>query len=113
MRNPGVVLGRGAKAAERQGAEPRGGTAGDLFAGGGRAADFLLSALPPLYQGYQCPEILAVLEKYQVKRCYYGHLHGPTIKRRMEGSWRGISFSLISADHLGFCPKKICDAPTL
>ena len=68
---------------------------------------------PPLYQGYQCPEILAVLEKYQVKRCYYGHLHGPTIKRRMEGSWRGISFSLISADHLGFCPKKICDAPTL
>ena len=64
---------------------------------------------PPLYQGYQCPEILAVLEKYHVRRCCYGHLHGPTIKRRIEGERGGTEFSLISADYLGFSPKKICD----
>lgn len=64
---------------------------------------------PPLYQGYQCPEILAVLEKYRVRRCCYGHLHGPTIKRRWEGERRGTEFSLISADYLEFIPKKICD----
>ena len=64
---------------------------------------------PPLYQGYQCPEILAVLEKYRVRQCCYGHLHGPAIRRRIEGERGGTSFSLISADYLGFVPKKICD----
>ena len=64
---------------------------------------------PPLYQGYQCPEILTVLEKYHVRRCCYGHLHGPTIKRRIEGERGGTEFSLISADYLEFSPKKICD----
>ena len=64
---------------------------------------------PPLYQGYQCPEILAMLEKYRVRTCCYGHLHGPTIRRRVEGERSGTDFSLISADYLGFVPKKICD----
>ena len=64
---------------------------------------------PPLYQGYQCPEIRAMLEKYHVERCCYGHLHGPTIRRRMEGQQGETVFSLISADYLGFTPKKICD----
>ena len=64
---------------------------------------------PPLYQGYECPEILSVLEKYRVERCYFGHLHGPTIRRRMEGSRGNTEFSLISADYLGFIPKKICE----
>jgi len=64
---------------------------------------------PPLYQGYECPEILAVLEKFQVERCCYGHLHGPAIRRRMEGSRGKTEFSLISADYLGFIPKKICE----
>lgn len=64
---------------------------------------------PPLYQGYECPEILAVLEKYHVGTCCYGHLHGPVIKRRMEGRRGETDFSLISADYLGFVPKKICE----
>ena len=64
---------------------------------------------PPLYQGYRCPELLAVLERYGVARCYYGHLHGYAIARRLEGVWNGTDFSLISADHLGFVPKKICE----
>jgi len=64
---------------------------------------------PPLYQGYSCPEILALLEKYHVRQCCYGHLHGPTIRRRIEGYAAGTEFSLISADHLGFIPKKICE----
>ena len=64
---------------------------------------------PPIYQGYQCPEILAMLEKYHVERCCYGHLHGPTIRRRLEGKWGETEFSLISADYLGFQLKKICE----
>ena len=64
---------------------------------------------PPLYQGYRCPEILEVLREFGVKRCCYGHLHGASIRLRREGPWEGTDFSLISADFLGFVPKKICD----
>lgn len=64
---------------------------------------------PPIYQGYQCPEILTVLAKYHVEQCCYGHLHGPTIRRRLEGKRGETEFSLISADYLGFVPKKICE----
>ena len=64
---------------------------------------------PPLYQGYECPEILEVLKKYDVRQCCYGHLHGPTIRRRLEGKRGDIEYSLISADYLGFIPKKICE----
>ena len=55
---------------------------------------------PPLYQGYQCPEILQLLQKYGVKRCWYGHLHGGGCRLARTGNWEGITFSLISADHL-------------
>ena len=64
---------------------------------------------PPLYQGYECPEILEILRKYHVQQCCYGHLHGPTIRRRLEGKRGETEFSLISADYLGFVPKKICN----
>jgi len=64
---------------------------------------------PPVYQGYECPEVLELLRKYGVRQCYYGHLHGTAIRRRIEGWRNGTEFFLISADHLGFRPKKICD----
>ena len=64
---------------------------------------------PPLYQGYECPEILTLLDLYRVRQCCYGHLHGPVIRRRIEGLRRESEYSLISADYLGFVPKKICD----
>lgn len=64
---------------------------------------------PPLYQGYECPELLRLLQEYRVKACYYGHLHGASHRRRIEGNSRGTDFSLIAADYLRFTPKKICD----
>ena len=59
---------------------------------------------PPRYKGYECPEILELLEKYQVRRCFYGHLHGPSHKLAMEGLWDGVEFRLVSADFLNFKP---------
>ena len=64
---------------------------------------------PPLYQGYQCPEILRLLREYGVRECYYGHLHGATQRRAIEGEQYGTAFSLVAADYLQFVPKKICD----
>lgn len=59
---------------------------------------------PPRYKGYQCDEILDLLNKYDVRRCFYGHLHGASHGLAMEGLWDGVEFRLVSADYLNFCP---------
>ena len=59
---------------------------------------------PPRYKGYECREILELLQKYEVRRCFYGHLHGPSHALAMEGLWDGIEFRLVAADKLNFCP---------
>jgi hypothetical protein len=75
----------------------------------GEAEKLCFLHYPPLYTGYRCPEILALLQKYGVKRCFYGHLHGASHKRRIEGDCGGTDFALVAADYLGFIPLKICD----
>lgn len=62
---------------------------------------------PPKYKGYECPEILELLYKYDVKQCFYGHLHGPSHGLAMEGIWDGIHYKLVSADRLNFQPHLI------
>ena len=59
---------------------------------------------PPRYKGYTCEPILALLERYGVRRCFYGHLHGASHGLAMEGLWDGIDFRLVSADKLDFKP---------
>ena len=62
---------------------------------------------PPRYKGYECPEILALLEQYGVGRCFYGHLHGASHGLAMEGLWNGVDFRLVAADKLNFQPFKV------
>ena len=62
---------------------------------------------PPRYKGYECREILDLLERYEVRRCFYGHLHGPSQRLAMEGLWEGTDFRLVSADRLDFMPYKV------
>ena len=64
---------------------------------------------PPLYQGYRCQEILDLLHRYGVTRCFYGHLHGGSHRLAAVGEQDGIQFRLVSADYLRFQPEKICD----
>ena len=62
---------------------------------------------PPRYKGYECPEILALLERYGVRRCFYGHLHGGSRSLAREGLWSNIDYRLLSADQLDFRPMQI------
>ena len=62
---------------------------------------------PPRYKGYECTEILKLLEAYEVRRCFYGHLHGGSHKLAMEGRWDGVEFRLTAADYLGFKPYPV------
>ena len=59
---------------------------------------------PPRYKGYECGEILELLQKYQVRNCFYGHLHGASHGLAMQGLWDGIDYRLVSADKLDFRP---------
>ena len=63
---------------------------------------------PPRYgDDYVCREICALLAQYGVKECYYGHLHGKSRFRAVEGEREGVRYSLLSADHLDFRPRLI------
>ena len=51
-------------------------------------------------------DFIQTLKKYNIKKCYYGHLHGTAIKEAVEGNYFDIEFKLVSADAIGFCPVK-------
>lgn len=52
-------------------------------------------------------EFVELMKKYNVKRCFYGHLHGASITEAVEGEVEGIEFRLVSADGLDFKLLKI------
>ena len=52
-------------------------------------------------------EMLRILIKYNIKKCYYGHLHSTSIKEAVEGEHFGINFKLVSADGVDFKLIKI------
>ena len=59
---------------------------------------------PPVSLTKDCEPIFEVLKKNEIKRCYYGHLHGGATKFALNGEKNGVNFRLISADYLEFCP---------
>ena len=62
---------------------------------------------PPLYKGYRCEEILELLDRYEVRQCYYGHLHGASHGLALEGQWDGVEYRLVAADRLNFQPYRV------
>lgn len=62
---------------------------------------------PVVFDGKVCEPIMDVLKKYEIKRCYFGHIHGDRTGRFADFTVDGIRFSLVSADFLAFCPKSV------
>lgn len=52
-------------------------------------------------------DFIRIMQKYDVKRCYYGHLHSNSIQEAVEGKKFGIDFKLVSADGVDFKLVKI------
>ncbi len=61
---------------------------------------------PFAYGDYVCKEIFDVLKKYDIKKVYYGHIHGAG-KYKLVGEYEGISLQNISSDLVGFVPQII------
>lgn len=62
---------------------------------------------PPISNTNKKSEFLKILKQYNIKRCYYGHLHGKSHQDAVEGIVDGIEFKLISADYLNFDVIKV------
>lgn len=62
---------------------------------------------PPIIKQNFNTEFMKILQKYNIKRCYYAHLHGKSINDAIEGKVQGIEFKLVSADGLGFKLLKV------
>ena len=52
-------------------------------------------------------QFVQIMKKYNIKRCFYGHLHSISIKDAVQGIIEGIEFKLVSADGLDFKLLKI------
>ncbi len=62
---------------------------------------------PPFNYHHDPNEFTELLEKYRVKHCYYGHLHGPSHRWALNGKLADSSltdYRLVSADYLDFKP---------
>ncbi len=59
---------------------------------------------PPVTTDRRCEEIIDLLHRYGVKRCFYGHLHGPALATAVNGEVDGIVYRVVSGDALEFCP---------
>ena len=62
---------------------------------------------PPIIKENFDTGFMRILKKYDIKRCYYAHLHGKSIEEAVEGNINGIEFKLVSADGLDFKLLKI------
>ena len=61
---------------------------------------------PPVFGDFVCREIVDVLKKYGISRCYYGHIHGNYyLPPKIE--FEGISFIIVSSDYLNFSPLPV------
>ena len=59
---------------------------------------------PPFWNGKASDNLIEILKKYNVKKVYYGHIHGNyTIPSTFE--YEGITMEIISADYLKFVPQ--------
>ena len=62
---------------------------------------------PPVFGGQRCDEIMDVLHRQGIRRCYYGHIHGAGRRQAAQGIIEGIHMRLISCDALEFNPLRV------
>ena len=61
---------------------------------------------PPIWNGFECREIIEVLKEYGIRSCYFGHIHGAYYAKRTQ-EIEGIDFTLCAADYLNFAPMPV------
>lgn len=66
---------------------------------------------PCVLPGYMCEDMIKILSENNIKRCFYGHIHGSyDLPYKITNS--DVDFYLVSADYLNFVPKYISEKNT-
>ncbi len=61
---------------------------------------------PPYFGDYICRELIDLLHAYNIRRAYFGHIHGQ-YKIPPSVEFEGIRFTVTSSDYLSFVPLRI------
>ncbi len=64
---------------------------------------------PPLGEGGAATPLSDLLEKYPVDDVVYGHLHGPSLRSAVTGTFGGIRYHCVSCDGLNFQMYRLPD----
>lgn len=67
----------------------------------------VLMHYPPFIKDNMEVDFIKTLKDYNVKKCYYGHLHAESHKDAVEGKIEDIEFKLVSSDYMNFDLVKI------
>lgn len=60
---------------------------------------------PPVFGDKECTPIIEMLRDKEIKKCFYGHLHGSMAKKyAVNGIYKDIDFNLVSCDNIDFTP---------
>lgn len=62
---------------------------------------------PPVYAGQVQEAFVALMHRYGIKRCFYGHIHGAGHKYAVQGNFRGVRLQMIASDYIGFDPVRV------
>lgn len=62
---------------------------------------------PPITKEIRNSGFWNLMKRYEVKKCFYGHLHGASHQEAVEGKIDGIHLRLISSDYLDFNPVEL------
>ncbi len=62
---------------------------------------------PPMNEKLIESGFVEIFKEYNVEKVIYGHLHGPSLSKALNGKKDGIEYILTSGDYLNFDPIKI------
>lgn len=62
---------------------------------------------PPMNEKSSQSGFMEIFKEYNVEKVIYGHLHGPSLAKALNGVLDGIEYVLTSGDYIDFDPIKI------
>lgn len=70
----------------------------------------VMTHYPPISATLEPSAVSALLEKYRVNICVFGHLHNVNLGVPMFGERNGIKYILVAGDYVDFMPVKIYES---
>jgi predicted phosphohydrolase len=62
---------------------------------------------PPTNEKFEESGFTEIFKEYSVEKVIYGHLHGPSLNRVLDGKRDSIDYVMTSCDYINFKPVRI------